>query len=329
MRHFCSKKLLYKQKLWYTSKKLITGSDQVMNLQQLTTFCTVLSEGSMTAAANKLYLTQPAVSQQIRNLEDEVGVELLERGVRKVKPTLQGQLLYDYAKRILHLTQQAEVAINTMSQELSGDLRIGTQNSVGLFLISPIVGLFLKHNSKLNIKLIYGAPETIIEKMKKGELDLTVLPDTKPEFGVEFEDFESRFLLKDEMMLVGSGRDSSLPKITNIKEFSSRPIIYYTDMYPGFKRALEKHLIEHQLQFIPVFEADNVGTLKRVIESGLGWGFLPSHCIRKQIRTGRLSQVQLENLKYSVNLNLYSRKEDKIRKMAEVFYKALHQQTLS
>ncbi len=82
-----------------------------MNLQQLTTFCTVLAEGSMTAAAEKLFLTQPAVSQQIRNLEEEMGVDLLVRGVRQLKPTLQGQILYDYAKRILHLTQQAQVAI--------------------------------------------------------------------------------------------------------------------------------------------------------------------------------------------------------------------------
>ena len=63
-----------------------------MNLQQLTTFCKVLSEGSMTAAAEKLFLTQPAVSQQIRALEDEMGVSLLVRGVRQVKPTMQGQL---------------------------------------------------------------------------------------------------------------------------------------------------------------------------------------------------------------------------------------------
>ena len=61
-----------------------------MNFQQLTTFCTVLSEGSMTAAAEKLYLTQPAVSQQIRNLEDELSVELLVRGSRQAKATAQG-----------------------------------------------------------------------------------------------------------------------------------------------------------------------------------------------------------------------------------------------
>ncbi|MEZ4871556.1 MAG: LysR family transcriptional regulator [Bdellovibrionales bacterium] len=61
-----------------------------MNHQQLTTFCTVLGEGSMTAAADKLFLTQPAVSQQIRNLEEDLGVNLLERGVRKVKSTFSG-----------------------------------------------------------------------------------------------------------------------------------------------------------------------------------------------------------------------------------------------
>ena len=108
-----------------------------MNHQQLTTFCTVLGEGSMTAAADKLFLTQPAVSQQIRNLEEDLGVNLLERGVRKVKPTLQGQLLFDYARKILHLTQQAEVAIQTMSQELSGNLRIATQNGTRCTRVLP------------------------------------------------------------------------------------------------------------------------------------------------------------------------------------------------
>src|ERR1700739_229465 len=103
-----------------------------MNFQQLTTFCTVLSEGSMTAAAEKLYLTQPAVSQQIRNLEDELGVGLLDRGSRHAKPTVQGQLLYDYAKRIIALTQQAQVAIQTMGEGVKGSLRIGTLNSLGL-----------------------------------------------------------------------------------------------------------------------------------------------------------------------------------------------------
>src|SRR3954470_6098629 len=142
-----------------------------MNLQQLTTFCTVISEGSMTAAAEKLFLTQPAVSQQIRNLEEELAVELLVRGVRNVKPTMQGQLLYDYAKKILYLTQQAQVAIQTMSQEISGEFRLATHNSLGLYMVSPILGLFLKHNNRMTVKLKYGVAENIIADLARGEVD--------------------------------------------------------------------------------------------------------------------------------------------------------------
>lgn len=300
-----------------------------MNLQQLTTFCTVLSEGSMTAAADKLFLTQPAVSQQIRNLEDEMGVNLLVRGVRQVKPTLQGQLLYDYAKRILHLTQQAEVAIQTISQELSGDLRIGTMNSLGLYLVSPIIGLFLKHNSQLNISLSYGTGEKIIGLMRKGEVDVVILPDLKTEYGIEFQDYDKKFLFKDDIWLVGSGKNTSLPATIGIEQLPGHPVISFTEKYPGFRLMMEKKFSEKKVNYKPVFETDNVGTLKRVIESGLGWGFLPSHSIKKQVRTGRLSVIQCDDVKYSVSVNMYFKKDPKMTQMVDVFFRALHQQALN
>lgn len=300
-----------------------------MNLQQLTTFCTVLSEGSMTAAADKLFLTQPAVSQQIRNLEEEMGVNLLVRGVRQIKPTLQGQLLYDYAKRILHLTQQAEVAIQTISQEISGDLKIGTMNSIGLYLISPIIGLFLKHNSKLNINLSYGTGEKIISEMRKGEMDVVILPDLKSEYGIEFQDFDKKFLFKDEIWLVGSGKNTSLPSSVSLGDLPSHPVISFTEKYPGFRLMMEKKFSELKTDFTPVFETDNVGTLKRVIESGLGWGFLPAHSIRKQVRTGRLQVIQCEEVKYSVNVNMYFKKDRAQDQVIDIFYRALHQQALN
>lgn len=299
-----------------------------MNLQQLTTFCTVLNEGSMTAAAEKLFLTQPAVSQQIRNLEEEMGADLLVRGVRQVKPTLQGQILFDYAKRILHLTQQAQVAIQTMSQEVQGHLRVGTLNSIGLYLVSPIIGMFLKHNPKLQIKLVYGTGEKIISDMRNNLVDVVVLPDLKTEFGIEFQDFEKRFLFRDEMWLVGSGRDTTLPTSSEMKYFNSKPVISFADRYPGFRQLFDRKIQELKLDVQPVFETDNVGTLKRVIESGLGWGFLPSHAIKKQVRAGRMVQIQVEDLKYMSNVNMYYRRDNKNTELYETFYKALQQQSI-
>lgn len=300
------------------------GTD--MNLQQLTTFCTVLSEGSMTAAAEKLYLTQPAVSQQIRSLEEELKVALLVRGVRQVKPTMQGQLLYDYAKRILHLTQQAEVAIHTLSQEVSGHIRIGTINSLGLYLVSPIIGMLLKHNANLSVKLVYGSFDKIVDGMQTGMLDLTVLPDVEKESDVEFNNFDQRFLMKDEMWLVGSGRDTSLPAQMILSKMVEKPVVLFSEVYPRFQRLIKAELEKTSTHVVPVFESDNVGTLKRVIESGLGWGFLPSHCIRKQVRTRRLHQIQVKDLSYTTSLNMYVRRGTDMERIGDVFFRAFQQQ---
>ncbi len=285
----------------------------------------------MTAAAERLYLTQPAVSHQIRLLEEELGVPLLVRGVRKVRPSVQGQLLHDYAKRILHLTQQAEISLQSMSQQMSGDLRVGTTNSFGLHYISPVVGLFLRNNAKLCLHLSYGTTNEIIANMRKGVLDVVVLPDLKTEFGLSLDKYSSRFMFEDEMWLVGSSKDITMPDhIEGLKNLFSRPVASLIQSYPSFHRLLESELRRHPANADkrPVFETDNVGTLKRVIESGLGWGFVPAHSVRKQVRTRRLTRVSVDDLKYSVNINLYWLKNDDVSQKADTFYRAVHQQTL-
>lgn len=300
-----------------------------MNLQQLMTFCRVLSEGSMTAAAEKLHLTQPAVSQQIRALEEEMGVPLLVRGVRNVKPSVQGQILYDYAKRILYLTQQAETAIQTLSNQLSGDIRLGTTNAFGLHLVSPVVGLFLKHNDQLRLRVAYGTADQVVSEMRKGELDMAILPNLKQEFGVEFDRYEEQYLMKDEMWLAGSGRDAGLPDTIGLKDIGARPLLVDSAAYNGFKKQFQQKMDQNKIQVRPIFESDNVGTLKRVVEAGVGWGFLPAHSIKKQVRTRRLHKVHVEDLNFQVTVHLYSLKAPGIKKMADVFHQAVQQQILN
>lgn len=298
-----------------------------MNLQQLITFSTVISEGSMTAAAEKLYLTQPAVSQQIRNLEDEMGVGLLDRGSRHAKPTMHGQLLYDYAKRIISLTQQAQVAIQTMGEGVKGKLRVGTLNSLGLQLVSPAVSSFLKHNSKISMSLFYEDADKVFAALTRGDLDVAILPDVH-QSGGDASALDSRPLLKDEMWLVASGRDTTVPDEATVKDLATRPYMRLTERYEGFEKLLKKGFKDAGVELTPSFETNNVGTLKRVIESGLGWGFLPSHSIRKQVRMGRLTVVDIPELFYSVNVQYYSRPGTETEQAIEVFYRALKQQGL-
>jgi DNA-binding transcriptional LysR family regulator len=298
----------------------------MMNLYQLQSFVTVISEGSMTAAADKLFLTQPAISQQIKNLEDDLGVELLVRGVRQIRPTLQGEVLFDYAKKVLQLSQQAEIAVKTMGAELKGQIRVGTLNSLGVQLISPIVSRLLKYNPKLSIKIDYDLGENIIKAYENKELDVVILPDTESQYGKTLI-ADKKFLMKEEMWLVGSGRDTEIPQQISLAEIKKHPVINFTKEYPQFNEQIEKNLAHSNIKLEPAFESTNVGTLKRVIESGLGWGFLPSLSIKKQVKMGRLTHVHVKDFTFDLEFFYYSRKE--ADKVVEVFYHALQGQERS
>lgn len=304
---------------------IIPTKEEFVNLQQLITFTTVIAEGSMTAAAEKLYLTQPAVSQQIRNLEEEMDVELLVRGTRQARATIQGQLLYEYAKKIIALTQQAQVAIQTIGEGVQGSLRIGTLNSLGLYLLSPLVGTFLRHNAKINMTLIYDDGVSIFRALEKGELDAAILPDIEQEYGLKPVGLEVKDLMKDDIWLVASNKEMGLPQSITLKDINLKPFVRYSEKNSSFNERFKNELIRQNLKIKPVFESNNVGTCKKVIESGLGWGFLPSHSIKKQVRAGRLVNVEVSDLKTSQNVNYYLRKTEQNAHVSSIFYRALKQ----
>ena len=295
-----------------------------MNLQQLITFSTVVSEGSMTAAAEKLFLTQPAVSQQIRNLEEELGVGLLDRGARHARPTVQGQLLYDYARRIIQLTQQAQAAIQTMAERVQGHLRIGTLNSLGLQLVAPSVATLLKHHNRVSIELMYEDANEVLKAAGEGRLDVAILPEISAT-QVQSLGLQGHPLHKDEMWLVASGKDPSLPDEIRADQLDQRPFIKLAEKYEGFDQAFRTSMESAGTSLNVVFESNNVGTLKRVIESGLGWGFLPAHAIRKQVRMGCLTQIPVMDLKHTTNVVFYSRDTSQSAQLIDVFFRVLKQ----
>lgn len=270
----------------------------MLNIQQLQSFVTVVSEGSMTEAANKLYLTQPAISQQIRNLEEDLGVELLLRGTRTIRPTLQGEMLLEQARRILQLVQQAENSIKMLGSQLSGHLRIGTLNSLGVQLVSPVIGRLLKLNPQVSFRVDFDEESQLVKKYNQQELDVVILPENVMN---QIRTEQPRLLLKEEMWLVGSSKDTQIPRQVSLKELNQFSLMWLTREYSDFELQLTKELSTHRLEFRPNFSTSNVGTLKRVIETGLGWGFLPSMAVRKQVRSGRMINVQVKDFQYYLN----------------------------
>jgi LysR family transcriptional regulator, transcriptional activator of the cysJI operon len=213
-----------------------------------------------------------------------------------------------------------------MGAELKGYLRVGTLNSMGVQLMSPIVSRLLKYNPQLNVKIEYGKGDDLIRIFKKGLLDVLILPDVETQFGMDLGEVEKQFLLKEEMWLVGTGKDVEIPKQIGIDEYGRYPVILFSGEFPDFNNKLEQALTTSSTKVTPTFESTNVGTLKRVIESGLGWGFLPSLSIKKQVKMGRLTHVHVKGLKYETEFYYYSRKDQALKSITDVFYQALLQQ---
>jgi DNA-binding transcriptional LysR family regulator len=291
----------------------------MLNLSQLQTFVMVASEGSMTAAADKLFLTQPAVSQQMKSMEDDLGVELIVRGSKQIKMTAQGEMLYEHAKKILSMAQLAEVSIKSVGAQLKGVLRIGTLNSIGLHLMSPVVSRLLKFNPDFKIKVNYSNGENLIQSYKKGDLDILVLPEVETNYKITLPDSKSQILFKEEMWLVGSGKDEFYPNSIAMNEIKKIPYVHFADEFPDF----DKQLLEKVGTLQSVFESSNVGTLKRVIEYGLGIGFLPSHSIKKQVRGGRLNRVRISDFDYKMNFHYYHKTAGAVSETAQILFQAL------
>jgi DNA-binding transcriptional LysR family regulator len=116
-----------------------------------------------------------------------------------------------------------------------------------------------------------------------------------------------------------------VPKEIALTDLGQKPFLLLTKEYPAFEQMLLKEVKKSGASLKHVFESSNVGTLKRAVETGLGWSFLPAHSIRKQVQTGRLQRIPVRGLEYTTQIYCYTTKNQKLPKSVEVFLQAMKQ----
>ena len=181
----------------------------------------------------------------------------------------------------------------------------------------------------MRLSLLYGTGEEVIQKMQRNQVDAVVMPDLRKEYGRDFPQFKKTLLFKDPLYFIGSGKDQSLPKSLLFKEIVKYQLIQIENHYLAFQNLFQKKVRENHITIEPSFQCDNVGTIKRAIESGLGLGFLPAHSIHKQLRLGRLKVIEIEDFHYSVNVNFYHKADKQKEKIIEILKLLIQQQTQS
>lgn len=146
-----------------------------MDIKQLTYFITIAEEGTITQAANKLHMAQPPLSTQLKLLEDELGVKLIERGARKIKLTDAGKILYQRAKHILEIKTSTEKEIEEFRKGIQGTLRLGTISSSGSVLLSKRIIDFNKKYPNIKFEIHEGNTYELIEKLNSGIIEVGIV----------------------------------------------------------------------------------------------------------------------------------------------------------
>lgn len=244
-----------------------------MDIKQLKYFMAIAEEEQITGAAKKLHIAQPPLSYQLKSLEEELGVKLVERGSRKLQLTDAGRNLYSRAEQIIELTKTTEKELKDYKHGVQGTLCIGTVSSSGTSLLPERINKFHKLYPGINFEIWEGNTFKVIEMLNHGIIEIGIVRTP-----FNFENYEAIFLESEPMVaVVSADYDFCFEQESiSVSELEEKPLIIY--------RRFEKHILAacHESGFEPkIFcKNDDARTTLLWADSGLGVAIVPESAVR-------------------------------------------------
>src|SRR5881397_797508 len=210
-----------------------------MDTKQLAAFCAVVERRSFSQAADQLGVTQPAVSLQIRSLEQRIGQRLLDRSGRRVEPTEAGLRLYRGAQRLLSLEQELLAGLDEEAKgELKGRLEIGASTGPGGSVLPIILGEFQQHHPLVHVALTVSDTQRVVEQVGRRELELGIVGVAGRHRGVTFEPF-----YRDEVVLAVPAGHKRAGKSMTLEELKAEPLVLMQEG-AGIRQMIDDELRE-------------------------------------------------------------------------------------
>jgi len=260
-----------------------------MQFESLKVFCDLVETKSFTKAAQASEVTQSAVSQTISALEAHFKSLLVERSKKNFRLTSEGQVLYDFSKRLL----QTYSAIHSKMQELkhivSGTIRLSTVYSIGLHDLPPYIKRFLKEYPEVNVHVEYRRANQVYEDVLANIVDLGLVA-----YPVHDSKLETVALRKDRLVLACPPQHPLAKlKMVKLKALNGQKFISFDPDMPT-RKALDKLFKEHGVVAEHVMEFDNIETAKRAVEIDCGVAIVPEDTVRQEVANQTLAAVRLE-----------------------------------
>lgn len=243
-----------------------------MELRGLAYFVAIVEEGSISAAAKQLHISQPPLSAQLRNLEDELGVTLIERGARHVTPTAAGRALYERAKRLLLLADAARQEVSQIAGGVRGVVRLGTISSCGPALLTPAFAAFCAQHPALRFEVREGNTYQLLDLLRAGAIELAVLRTPFADEGLTCHSLPPEPLcavgLPGLLPLAGTGNQPLA-----LQALAGLPLVYYR----RFELLLQGEFRRAGLPLQPFCVVDDARTALGWAAAGVGVALVPQH----------------------------------------------------
>ena len=245
-----------------------------LNLDYIETFVSVIELGSFSAAAERLGLTQPAVSQQVRQLEKKLETRLVERVGRTARPTAAGAELLAHAGRIGAVVSSAMEAVSRHADGTTGRLCIGSGATACIFLLPPVLGSLRRRFPNLDITVTTGNTAEIVKAVEENQIDIALV--TLPASG---RMLEITPVVKDDFVLVAPP-EMELPRRVTATNLSRLPVLLFE---PGgnTRRIIDQWIARGQTTLSPVMSLGSVEGIKAMVMAGMGCAVLPGMAVPK------------------------------------------------
>ena len=294
-------------------------------LQQLRIFKAVATEKNFTKAAEVLYLSQPSLSKQIKTLEKNLDILLINRENNKISLTENGKVFLQYSERILALCEESCRALIDLRNGDRGNLTVGASQTIGTYLMPRVLALFAQNYPQIDLKVQVNSTRLIANNVLNREIDIAVVGGEIPD---ELKkNLTITYFVEDELSLIISKSHPFAKKKKINKEN-----LYYLNFITlnsnsTIRKFIDNILIQNEIepkQLKIVMQFNSIEGIKTAVSLGLGAAFVSSSAIEKEIELKTIKILKIENIKITRKLSIISNPECYKSKAFELFYNELY-----
>lgn len=256
----------------------------MMDLQSLSAFLAIAEHGSISAAARKLHLSQPAISKRLAGLESRLGHRLFDRIGRRVQLTEAGAQLKPHAQRVMLDLEDGRRALSHLSDHVAGRLSIGTSHHIGLHRLPPVLKAYTRAHPEVDLDIHFMDSEVACRAVVAGQLELGIVTlPTDP-----IPDLEARKVWNDPLaVVVGARHPLARKRRVPLSELADLPALL-PDAATYTHRIVTAELARHGVVPRVRLATNYLETLKMLVGIGLGWSVLPRSMIDRSLRPLRI-----------------------------------------